>query len=301
MKLLKTSLPAIKKSRKYRSIMSCWQNKYTLYSLIPLSKIIKILEIKEFNIFKKCRLKSTNFNYTLFSKKTRKPVMSIDFVNDGYRFGEEGEFVLLKKSEETTMKENKLFDLKFEFARKIKYPYFLINIDYPVFPDRKAHTQIVRSVVGFYLARRKISATAKEFLKNDSSIINELDSWDYSNYIRDFILIPIKIESDRKYNYLRKLNKKYESKVIEKGYSYNTTELVLPVDHQTNKINKNNLNDLKIQNMDMDEKEFTAICELKTNKKNIIETVIIKTSLEVPVMELARELSKLNAFRKALI
>ncbi|MCJ7473237.1 MAG: hypothetical protein MUP02_10655 [Actinobacteria bacterium] len=53
--------------------------------------------------------------------------------------------------------------------------------------------------------------------------------------------------------------------------------------------------------MGIDEKESTAICELKTNKKNIIETVIIKTSLEVPVMELARELSKLNAFRKVLI
>ena len=53
--------------------------------------------------------------------------------------------------------------------------------------------------------------------------------------------------------------------------------------------------------MSIDEKEFTAICELKTNKKNIIETVIVKTSLEVPIMELARELSKLNAFREVLI
>jgi len=300
MKLLKTSLPEIKKSRKYRSVMSCWQNQYTLYSLIPISKIIKILEIKEFNIFKKCRLKSTNFNYTLFSNKTSRPLMSIDFVNDGYRFDEESEFVLIKKSEET-VHENKIFELKLEFARKIKYPYFLININDPVFPDRKTHTQIVRSVVGFYLARRKISAKAKEFLKNDSSIISELDSWDWSNYIRDFILIPIKIESDRKYNYLRKLNKKYELKVIKKGYSYNTTELVLPVDNRINGINKNNTNDLKIRNIGIDEKEFTAICELKTNKKNIRETVIIKTSLEVPVMELARELSKLNVFRKVLI
>ena len=300
MKLLKTSLPEIKKSRKYKSIMSCWQNKYTLYSLIPINKIIKILEIKEFNVFKKCRLKSTNFNYTLFSNKTSKPVMSIDFVNDGYRFEEEGEFVLIKKSEET-IHENKIFELKFEFARKIKYPYFLININDPVSPDRKTHTQIVRSIVGFFLARRKISTMAKEFLKNDSSIINELDSWDCSNYIRDFILIPIKIESDRKYNYLRKLNKKYELKIIKKGYSYNTTELVFPADNMTNKINKNNINDLKIKYIDTDEKEFTAICELKTNKKDIIETVIIKTSLEIPVMELARELSKLNAFRKVLI
>ena len=280
--------------------MSYWKNQYTLYSLIPISKIIKILEIKEFNIFKKYRLKSTNFNYTLFSNKTGRPVMSIDFVNDGYRFDEESEFVLIKKSEET-VHENKIFELKLEFARKIKYPYFLINISDPVFPDRKTHTQIVRSVIGFYLARRKISAKANEFLKNDSSIISELDSWDWSNYIRDFILIPIKIESDRKYNYLRKLNKKYELKVIKKGYSYNTTELVLPVDNRINGINKNNNNDLKIRNIGIDEKEFIAICELKTNKKNIRETVIIKTSLEVPVMELARELSKLNAFRKVLI
>jgi len=300
MELLKTSLPEIKKSKKYRSIMSCWKNQYTLYSLIPISKIMKILEIKEFNIFKKYRLKSTNFNYTLFSNKTSRPVMSIDFVNDGYRFEEEGEFVLIKKSEER-IHENKIFKLKFEFARKIKYPYFLINMIDPVLPDRKTHTQIVRSVVGFYLARRKISEMAKEFLKSDSSIINELDSWDCSNYIRDFILIPIKIESDRKYNYLRKLNKKYEREVIKKGYSYNTTELVLPADNKIDGTNKNNLKCLKIRNMGIDEKEFTAICELRTNKKNIIETVIVKTSLEVPVMELARELSKLNAFKKILL
>ncbi len=122
--------------------MSCWQKQYTLYSLIPINRIIKILEIKEFNIFKKCRLKSTNFNYTLFSNKTCRPVMSIDFVDDGYRFGEEGEFVLLKQSKE--IHENKIFELKFEFARKIKYPYFLININDPVLPDRKTHLQIVR-------------------------------------------------------------------------------------------------------------------------------------------------------------
>jgi hypothetical protein len=159
----------------------------------------------------------------------------------------------------------------------------------------------VRSVVGFYLARKKISVMAKEFLKNDYSIINELDSWDSSNYIRDFILIPIKIESDRKYNYIRKLNKKYESKIIKKGYSYNTTELIIPADSKINKMNKNNINGLTMRKIGIDEKEFTAICELKTNKKNIIETVIIRTSLEVPVMELARELSKLNAFRKILL
>ena len=299
MKLLKTSLPEIKKSRRYRSIMSCWQKQYTLYSLIPINRIIKILEIKEFNIFKKCRLKSTNFNYTLFSNKTSRPVMSIDFVDDGYRFGEEGEFVLLKQSKE--IHENKTFELKFEFARKMKYPYFLININDPVLPDRKTHLQIVRSVVGFYLARKKISVMAKEFLKNDYSIINELDSWDSSNYIRDFILIPIKIESDRKYNYIRKLNKKYESKIIKKGYSYNTTELIIPADSKINKMNENNINGLTMRKIGIDEKEFTAICELKTNKKNIIETVIIRTSLEVPVMELARELSKLNAFRKILL
>ena len=76
---------------------------------------------------------------------------------------------------------------------------------------------------------------------------------------------------------------------------------MLPADNRIDKTNKNNLNDLKIGSIGMDEKEFTAICELKTSKKNIIETVIIKTSLEVPVMELARELSKLNAFRKVLI
>lgn len=300
MKFIETSLPEIKKSKKYRSIMSCWQKKYTLYSLIPISKIIKILEIKEFNIFKKCRLRSTNFNYTLFSNKTSRPIMSIDFVNDGYRFGEEGEFVLLKKPEET-INENKIFELKFEFARKMKYPYFLININDPVFPNRKTHIQIVRSVVNFYLARRKISAMEKEFLKNDSLIINELDSWDCSNYIRDFISIPIKIESDHKYNYIRKLNNKYESKIIKKGYSYNTTELILPLDNKTDEVNENNVNDPKIRNMHIDKKEFIAICELKTNKRNIVETVIIKTSLEVPVMELSRELSKLNTFRKVLI
>jgi|GEM_PF-6829407 len=300
MKFLKTSLVEIKKSKKYRSIMSCWQNQYTLYSLVPISKIIKILEVKEFNIFKKCQLKSTNFNYTLFSNETSRPVMSIDFANDGHRFEEEGEFVLIKKSE-NTIHENRIFELKFEFARKIKYPYFLINIDDPVFPDRKTHMQIVRSVVGFYLARRKISAMAREFLKNDSSIINELDSWDCSNYIRDFILIPIKIESDRKFNYLRKLNKKYKSEIIKKGYSYNTTELILPAGNETNKTSKNNISDFEVQNISIDEKEFTAICELKTRKKNIIETVIVKTSLEAPVMELARELSKLSAFRKALM
>ena len=124
MKLVKTSLHEIKKSRKYKSIMSFSENLYTLYSLVPISKIIKILEIKEFNIFKKCMLRSSNFNYTLFSNKTSRPVMSIDFVNDGYRFGEEGEFVLLKKSEEAIHK-NKIFELKLEFTRKIKYPYFL--------------------------------------------------------------------------------------------------------------------------------------------------------------------------------
>lgn len=300
MKFLKTSLVEIKKSKKYRSIMSCWQNQYTLYSLVPISKIIKILEVKEFNIFKKCQLKSTNFNYTLFSNETSRPVMSIDFANDGHRFEEEGEFVLIKKSE-NTIHENRIFELKFEFARKIKYPYFLINIDDSVFPDRKTHMQIVRSIVGFYLARRKISAMAREFLKNDSSIINELDSWDCSNYIRDFILIPIKIESDRKFNYLRKLNKKYKSEIIKKGYSYNTTELILPAGNETNKTSKNNISDFEVQNISIDEKEFTAICELKTRKKNIIETVIVKTSLEAPVMELARELSKLSAFRKALM
>jgi len=226
--------------------------------------------------------------------------MSIDFANDGHRFEEEGEFVLIKKSE-NTIHENRIFELKFEFARKIKYPYFLINIDDSVFPDRKTHMQIVRSIVGFYLARRKISAMAREFLKNDSSIINELDSWDCSNYIRDFILIPIKIESDRKFNYLRKLNKKYKSEIIKKGYSYNTTELILPAGNETNKTSKNNISDFEVQNISIDEKEFTAICELKTRKKNIIETVIVKTSLEAPVMELARELSKLSAFRKALM
>ncbi|GAH56784.1 unnamed protein product, partial [marine sediment metagenome] len=142
--------------------------------------------------------------------------MSIDFIDNGYRFGEEGEFVLLRDPEETANK-NKIFELKIEFARRIKYPYFLININEPFPADRQTHTQIIRSIVGFYLARRKISDKAKEYLKNDSSIINELDSWDCSNYIRDFILIPIKIESDRKYNYIRKLNKKYELKIIEKG------------------------------------------------------------------------------------
>ena len=193
MKLLKQFLSEIKKSRKYKSIMSCWDNQYKLYSLIPANEIIRILEIEEFNIFKKCMLYSTNFNYTLFSNKTGKPVMSIDFMNNGYRFGEEGEFVLLKDPEGTAHR-NKIFELKIEFARKIKYPYFLININDPSSPDRHTHTQIVKSIVGFYLARRKISEMAKEFLKNDSSMINELDSWDYSNYIRDFILIPIKIE-----------------------------------------------------------------------------------------------------------
>ena len=251
MKLLKTSLPEIKKSKKYRSIMSCWQKQYTLYSLVPISRIIKILEIKELNIFKKCRLKSTNFNYTLFSNETNRPVMSIDFVDDGYRFGEEGEFVLFKKSEEIIHK-NKIFELKFEFARKIKYPYFLINIGDSVSPDRKTHLQIVRSVVGFYLAKKKISVMAKEFLKNDYSIINELDSWDSSNYIRDFILIPIKIESDRKYNYIRKLNKKYESKIIKKGYSYNTTELIIPADSKTTDMNENNVNGRAMRKIGID-------------------------------------------------
>lgn len=297
MKLLKPLLSEIKKSRKYKSIMSCWDNQYRLYSLVPASKIIRILEIEEFNIFKKCMLYSTNFNYTLFSSKTGKPAMSIDFMNNGYRFGEEGEFVLLKDPEETVHK-NKIFELKIEFARKIKYPYFLINISDPFSPDRQTHTQIIRSIVGFYLARRKISDMAKEFLKNDSSIINELDSWDCSNYIRDFILIPIKIESDRKYNYIRKLNKKYELRIIKKGYSYSITELIFPTIDEMPEVKDNGT--VKGGNMGIKEKEFTAICEIISGRKNCIETVIIKTSLETPVIELARELSKLSAFKKVL-
>lgn len=297
MKLLKPLLSEIKKSRKYKSIMSCWDNQYRLYSLVPASKIIRILEIEEFNIFKKCMLYSTNFNYTLFSSKTGKPAMSIDFMNNGYRFGEEGEFVLLKDPEETVHK-NKIFELKIEFARKIKYPYFLINISDPFSPDRQTHTQIIRSIVGFYLARRKISDMAKEFLKNDSSIINELDSWDCSNYIRDFILIPIKIESDRKYNYIRKLNKKYELRIIKKGYSYSITELIFPTIDEMPEVKDNGT--VKGGNMGIKEKEFTAICEIRSGRKNCIETVIIKTSLETPVIELARELSKLSAFKKVL-
>lgn len=297
MKLLKPLLSEIKKSRKYKSIMSCWDNQYRLYSLVPASKIIRILEIEEFNIFKKCMLYSTNFNYTLFSSKTGKPAMSIDFMNNGYRFGEEGEFVLLKDPEETVHK-NKIFELKIEFARKIKYPYFLINISDPFSPDRQTHTQIIRSIVGFYLARRKISDMAKEFLKNDSSIINELDSWDCSNYIRDFILIPIKIESDRKYNYIRKLNKKYELRIIKKGYSYSITELIFPTIDEMPEVKDNGT--VKGGNMGIKEKEFTAICEIRSGRKNCIETVIIRTSLETPVIELARELSKLSAFKKVL-
>ena len=297
MKLLKPLLSEIKKSRKYKSIMSCWDNQYRLYSLVPASKIIRILEIEEFNIFKKCMLYSTNFNYTLFSSKTGKPAMSIDFMNNGYRFGEEGEFVLLKDPEETVHK-NKIFELKIEFARKIKYPYFLINISDPFSPDRQTHTQIIRSIVGFYLARRKISDMAKEFLKNDSSIINELDSWDCSNYIRDFILIPIKIESDRKYNYIRKLNKKYELRIIKKGYSYSITELIFPTIDEMPEVKDNGT--VKGGNMGIKEKEFTAICEIISGRKNCIETVIIRTSLETPVIELARELSKLSAFKKVL-
>lgn len=297
MKLLKPLLSEIKKSRKYKSIMSCWDNQYRLYSLVPASKIIRILEIEEFNIFKKCMLYSTNFNYTLFSSKTGKPAMSIDFMNNGYRFGEEGEFVLLKDPEETVHK-NKIFELKIEFARKIKYPYFLINISDPFSPDRQTHTQIIRSIVGFYLARRKISDMAKEFLKNDSSIINELDLWDCSNYIRDFILIPIKIESDRKYNYIRKLNKKYELRIIKKGYSYSITELIFPTIDEMPEVKDNGT--VKGGNMGIKEKEFTAICEIRSGRKNCIETVIIRTSLETPVIELARELSKLSAFKKVL-
>ena len=297
MKLLKPLLSEIKKSRKYKSIMSCWDNQYRLYSLVPASKIIRILEIEEFNIFKKCMLYSTNFNYTLFSSKTGKPAMSIDFMNNGYRFGEEGEFVLLKDPEETVHK-NKIFELKIEFARKIKYPYFLINISDPFSPDRQTHTQIIRSIVGFYLARRKISDMAKEFLKNDSSIINELDLWDCSNYIRDFILIPIKIESDRKYNYIRKLNKKYELRIIKKGYSYSITELIFPTIDEMPEVKDNGT--VKGGNMGIKEKEFTAICEIISGRKNCIETVIIRTSLETPVIELARELSKLSAFKKVL-
>jgi len=297
MKLLKPFLSEIKKSRKYKSIMSCWDNQYKLYSLIPANKIIKILEIEEFNIFKKCMLYSTNFNYTLFSNKTQKPAMSIDFMDNGYRFGEEGEFVLLRDSEETANK-NKIFELKIEFARKIKYPYFLININDPFSPDRQTHAQIIRSIVGFYLARRKISDMAKEYLKNDSSIINELDSWDCSNYIRDFILIPIKIESDRKYNYIRKLNKKYELQIIKKGYSYSITELIFPIIDDIPELKNNST--AGGGNMGIKEKEFTAICEIRSGRKSCIETVIIRTSLETPVIELARELSKLSAFKKVL-
>jgi hypothetical protein len=300
MKFLKTSLTEIKYSRKYKSLISCWENKYALYSLIPLNKIFKLLHIKEFNIFKGYRIKSTNFNYTLFSKKTSKPVMSIDFLNEGYRFGEGGEFVLLKNPE-GTINTNKSFELKLELARKVKYPYFLVNTNNDVLPDVDTHMQIVRSIVDFYLSRIKIYKKAKQFLKNDSNIISGIDSLDCLNYIRDFILIPIKIESNRKYNYIRKLNIKYESKIIKKGYSYSTTEILLPAEINGNGIKECILNKFKEKIIGMADKEFATICEIKTNKKIFLEMVTIKTSIEAPVMGLSRELAKLTAFKKVLI
>ena len=218
-------------------------------------------------------------------------------MDEGYRFGEEGKYVLFKNREDIK-KQNQVFELKIEFARKINYPYFLISFDGTAPIDAGTHSQIIKGIIGFCFARKKIDIETRGFMRSDSNIINELDLWDYSDYIRDFIIIPLKVENDRKYNYLKKINKRYEREITGKGFFYSITELIVPKISEILEPLKDSI--VHHYNIPIRANEYTAIYEIKTERKEYVETVIVRTSLGPSVLELSWEISKTLAFKRAL-
>jgi len=179
MKLRKTVFGSKTEAKLYKSLVSRWSSKLSIYPNLPFSKIVQ-LDKNEFTLEERDYFYKTNIDFTI-CKLDDQPLFSIEFDGIGHGFSRDGKYVQTCNMTDPLRKRK--MDFKLKVANKINFPFMIVSFEEIEFFDKEDSLTILDGIIGQILAR-------KEFERRIGNVPAEIESYHpdiRDEYIQDFI------------------------------------------------------------------------------------------------------------------